>query len=170
MSNMSNPLLSAISTVWARNGAYAARLAGGFAPEQFFAQPVPGVIMNHPAWILSHLLIYKSTAASVLRAEPFDDPVSHPHGPKSSPLADRAAYRPPAELLAAFASAHQEAARALAEAPDDLPCRPVPLERWRGMAPTIGELLLTLMVKHESHHLGQFSAWRRAMNLPPVDM
>lgn len=165
-----NPLLSAISTVWARNGAYAARLAGDLAPAQFLAQPVPGVVMNHPAWILSHLLIYKSTAARVLRAEPFDDPVTHPHGPKSSPLADASAYLAPTELLRAYESAHQEAARALADAPGDLPARPVPLERWRAMAPDIGTLLLTLMVKHESHHLGQLSAWRRGMNLPRVEM
>lgn len=167
---MANPLLSAISTVWIRNGPYASRLAGDLSPDQFLAQPIPGVTLNHPAWILSHLLIYKTIAARLLRGEPFDDPLSHPHGPKSTPLPGASDYLPPRDLIPAFQSAHDEVAHALSIAPPDLAARPVPLERWRAMAPTIGELLLILVVKHESHHLGQLSAWRRAMRLPPVEM
>ncbi|MCC6679234.1 MAG: DinB family protein [Phycisphaerales bacterium] len=167
---MMNPLLSAISTVWARNGAYAARLVGDLTPGQFLDQPVPGVVMNHPAWILSHLLIYKTIAARLLRGEPFEDPLAHPYGPKSRPGPDASAYLPPSDLLRSFQLAHADVGQALNAAPPDLTSRPVPLERWRAMAPTIGDLLLTLMVKHESHHLGQLSAWRRAMTLPPVEM
>lgn len=167
---MTNPLLSAISSVWSRNGAYAARLAGDLAPGQFLAQPVAGLLMNHPAWILSHLLVYKTLCVRLLRNESFDDPISHPHGPRSSPLSDPSAYPAPADLVRAFAEAHAEAARALAEAPDDFTDRVIPLVRWRTMVPSIGALLLTLMAKHEAHHLGQLSAWRRAMRLPPVDM
>jgi len=169
-SGMANPLLSAISTIWTRNGPYASRLIGDLRDDQFLAQPIPGVAMNHPAWILSHLLIYKTIAARLLRGEPFDDPLTHPHGPKSRPGPDASAYLPPRELIRAFHSAHNEGAQALSVAPPDLAARPVPFERWRAMAPTIGDILLTLMVKHESHHLGQLSAWRRAMRLPPVDM
>ena len=47
---------------------------------------------------------------------------------------------------------------------------PNPLERWRAVNPTVGDMIVTLMVKHESGHLGQLSAWRRAMGLASVPM
>ena len=49
-----DPLANAILISWRRNGAYALRLVEGLTPEQFVAQPIPGRVMNHPAWVLSH--------------------------------------------------------------------------------------------------------------------
>lgn len=167
---MSNPLTSAIRVTWLRNGPYGQRLVGDLRDEQFLAQPMAGRMLNHPAWILSHLNVYKLIAGQMLRGEAFPDPIDHPDGPKSEPVGDAAVYLPPSELVAKFMRLHEEAAKALEAAGADVFARPVPVERWRAMAPTVGDMLVMLMVKHESHHLGQLSMWRRAMGLARVAM
>jgi hypothetical protein len=163
-----HPLAAAVLISWNRNGAYARRLVEGLTPDQFLAQPVPGRTLNHPAWILSHLNLYAPLAAAMLRRRPFDDPATHPFGPTSAPLPDPAAYLPPADLVAQYRALHDDARLALESADHAVFAEPTPLPRWRGLHPTVGDMIVTLMVKHESGHLGQLSAWRRALGLPPV--
>ncbi len=163
-----NQLRSAVLITWKRNGAYARRLVGDLAPGRWLAQPVDGVVMNHPAWIVSHLNVYAPIAAAMPRREAFEDPMEHRYGQKSKVLLDAAEYRPGAELLAEYSRLHDDALAALEYADDSVFGEVNPLERWRAVHPTVGDMLVTLMVKHESGHLGQLSAWRRAMGLPPV--
>lgn len=165
-----HPIASAVLITWKRNGAYAERLVADLAPAQFVAQPVPGRTMNHPAWILSHLNVYAPVCAAMLTRRAFEDPGPHRYGAKSAPANDAAEYLPGPQLLAEYSRLHAAAQRTLEEADDRVFGEPTPLERWRGMHPTIGDMLVTLMVKHESGHLGQLSAWRRAMGLPGVAM
>jgi uncharacterized damage-inducible protein DinB len=73
-------------------------------------------------------------------------------------------------LLAEYRALHDDAERALTQADDRVLLSPNPLERWRTLHPRIGDMLVTLMVKHESGHLGQLSAWRRAIGLSRVAM
>lgn len=167
---MTTPLASAIAITWRRNGAYALRLVGDLSDSQMLAQPIPGRILNHTAWVLSHLTLYTSIAAAMLRTQAFPDPLHHPHGQNSEPLLDAAAYLSRAELIAKYHSEHDAAEAALLAANDATFASPTPLERWRTLHPTTGDMLVTLMVKHESAHLGQLSAWRRAMGLPRVAM
>lgn len=165
-----NPLVSATLITWRRNGAYAARLVGDLAPGQFLAQPVAGRILNHPAWVFSHLNIYTRICTAMLRAEPFADPIDAKYGQKSECSLDPTDYIPGPDLLASYGGLHAEAEHALTGAPDHVFAASNPLERWRAMNPTIGDMIVTLMVKHESAHLGQLSAWRRALGLPRVAM
>lgn len=165
-----HPLASAILITWRRNRDYAARLVGDLTDGQMLAQPVPGVMMNHPAWILSHLNVYAPNAAAMLRRQSFADPLDHPHGQQSKPLDDPAAYLPRAELLARYLMLHDEAQAALEAADPAVFEEETPIPRWREKHPRKGEMLVTLMVKHEAGHLGQLSAWRRAMRLPGVPM
>ena len=167
---MANPLANAILITWRRNAAYSLRLVGDLTDTQMTAQPLPGRTLNHPAWILSHLHLYTTIAAAMLRDRAFEDPVDHPYGAKSEPLADPGAYLPRAKLIDQFKSAHDDAESTLTAAPDSVFASPTPLERWRTLHPTTGDMLATLMIKHESAHLGQLSAWRRAMGLPRVAM
>lgn len=166
---MSDLLRSAIRITWTRNGAYAQRLAAGLDSKQVFAAPAPRV-MNHPAWILCHLDLYQACILCLLRAQPFDDPMGQPYGRNSSVSMDPSDYLAWPPIVERYSRGHDAALSALHEAPEDLFARPNPLERWRTLHPRIGEQLVTLMVKHESFHLGQFSAWRRASGLPPVEM
>ena len=165
---MLTSLASAILITWKRNGAYSLRLVGDLADDQMIAQPVPGRVLNHPAWILSHLALYTGVCSSLLRAEPFADPFDHPYGQKSEPLSEAAAYQTRAELVTHYQRAHDDAEAALLGADAVVFSSPTPIERWRKVHPTTGDMLVTLMVKHESAHLGQLSAWRRAMGLPRV--
>ncbi len=163
-------IASAILISWRRNGAYGLRLVEDLAPAQWLAQPVAGRVMNHPAWIFAHLNVYAPIAAAMLRGEPFDDPFEHRYGQKSRVTGDASEYPAAGELLEQYRALHQEAEKALVEAPGAIFSSPTALERWRAMHPRTGEMLVTLMVKHESVHLGQLSAWRRAMGLAPVSV
>jgi uncharacterized damage-inducible protein DinB len=44
----------------------------------------------------------------------------------------------------------------------------LPPERFRSRFPTAGHVALHMLTNHEAVHLGQLSAWRRALGLPPV--
>lgn len=167
---MTNPLARAILITWRRNGAYALRLVGDLSGAQFIAQPVPGRTLNHPAWVLSHLTLYTAIAAAMLREQPFEDPADHRFGAKSEPLSDAGAYAPGDALIQQYRDAHEAAEAALVGIREGVLNSPTPLERWRPLHPTTGDMLVTLMVKHESAHLGQLSAWRRAMGLSRVAM
>ena len=161
-------LAQAVLITWRRNGAYGLRLVSDLSAEQFAAQPVRGRVLNHPAWVLSHLNVYMPVVAAMVRGEEFVDPIDHRYGQKSEVSLDPAEYAPGAELVAAYQAAHLDAERALAGAASEVLAGPNPVERWRTMHPTVGDMVVTLMVKHESGHLGQLSAWRRAMGLARV--
>lgn len=163
---------SAILITWKRNGAYGRRLVEDLSPEQWMGQPIPGgaIVMNHPAWILSHLNVYAPIAAAMCRRERFEDPLEHRYGQKSKVTLEPGEYPAPAVILADYTRLHDEAQAALEAADDAVFAEPNPLERWRAVHPRIGDMLVTLMVKHESGHLGQLSAWRRSMGLASVPM
>lgn len=155
---------------WRRDIAYALRLVGDLSDDQMIAQPVPGRAMNHPAWTLAHLNLYNEVIAKMLRRVSFDDPKEHLFGMKSSPQSDARIYPPRAMAIEAYRRSHDDAERALAECDPNLLAEDVPLARWRPLHPKVADMTLMLMAKHESLHLGQLSAWRRAMGLGRVEM
>ena len=176
-----HPLASAILITWRRNAAYAGRLVGDLSASQFVAQPVPnGVLINHPAWVLCHLSVYAPICAALAHGTPFEDPLEHRYGQTSKVSGDPREYPGAPEIVREFERAHAEAERAVVEAGTasgagtdhaaSVFARTNPLPRWRDAQPTVGDMLVTLMVKHESFHLGQLSAWRRAMGLASVAM
>lgn len=167
---MSDLLRSAIRITWTRNGAYAKRLVEGLSGGQMFEQPATPRVMNNPPWILCHLALYHAAIISLLRAQPFDDPMGQPFGRNSIVSSDPADYPAWTEIIARYLQGHGEALVALDGAPEALFGEANPLERWRALHPRVGDQLVTLMVKHESFHLGQLSAWRRALGLAPVEM
>ncbi len=167
---MSDFFRSALRSTWSRNSAYAQRLVGDLSAAQFLAQPVPGRVINHPAWVLCHLNVYGEIVARVLRSEVVEDPLGKPFARGSNVTHVPSDYPEPPAIVGAFTRLHEQAGAALDAAPDELFASPVPLDRLRPVAPTVGALLVMLMVKHESFHLGQLSAWRRAMGLVPVEM
>lgn len=173
ISSVMNPLASAVLISWRRNAAYGERLAADLLAERFIAQPhalAPGVRLNHPAWVFSHLNLYAAVAVCLCRGETFDDPADHRYGQRSDPLNDPGAYETKDALLAAWRDLHAAGEAALLSATPERTSGGNPVERWRTLHPTVGDMLVTLMVKHEAAHLGQLSAWRRAMGLPRVAM
>ncbi|RMH27440.1 MAG: DinB family protein [Planctomycetota bacterium] len=148
--------------------AYAERLVADLSDADMVAQPVPGVVMNHPAWVLGHLSAYPPTLAAMLRGEPPADPKDHPFGRDSTPSADLALYGSKADALGAFNRVHDDLARALEQTAGARFGDPNPLPRWRERFPTIADACFYLTTVHLATHLGQLSAWRRAGGRPPV--
>ncbi len=167
---MPTPIAAAVLITWSRNRTYTERLVGDLTDDQMLAQPVVGVTMNHPAWILSHLNVYAPIAAALAIGKTFEDPLEHRYGQKSMVVNDSDEYLPRERLLAEYVRLHDDAQRAIEGARDEVLFQENPLERWRTMHPRRLDMLVTLTVKHESMHLGQLSAWRRAMKLPRVAM
>jgi len=153
---------------WHEVRGYAQRLVADLADDDMLAQPVPGVVMNHPAWILSHCALYGPLLAGMLRGEAVEDPKGHRYGFGSQPLDDASAYLPKQELLDRFVAVFDDAAEALRAVTEARLAEPTPLERFRPRFPRIVDLPGQFFVKHNMTHLGQLSAWRRAGGRPAV--
>ena len=165
---MHNPLVEAIVSQWRELRQVAQELVADLSDEQMVGQPVAGIAMNHPAWVLSHLSVYGPVLKGILRGEPVDDPISHKYGRGSQPLRDVGAYLPNSTLISSYTAAYDDAAIAFADATSERLSQPTPIERWRERFPTIAFLPGQFLVKHNAYHLGQLSAWRRASGLPPI--
>ncbi len=130
-------------------------------------QPAGGVIVNHPAWTLSHLSAYAAALLSML-----DDPSvgavadaeMQRFGYGTTPVPDRAAYATKRELLEQFRDRNARLAAAVTEKHADYFPRPSPA-KFQPHAPTIGHIAITLLVAHPPHHLGQLRQWRRAARI-----
>ena len=118
--------------------------------------------MNHPAWTFGHIGIYPPVLAAILRGQSFEDPITHKYGRDSRPLSDPKAYPPKSELMAAYLAGHDDLAAALELADAAVLSRPIPMARWKERFPIVADAVVHLMIDHESTHLGQVSAWRRA--------
>jgi hypothetical protein len=148
---------------------YAKRLAEGIDDERMVEQPSPG--MNHPAWIYGHLALCTDYALGLLGAPKLcPEPWTERFGPGSALLTDRSAYPSKGELLDALARGHEAVAQRAASADPATLDQPHPFKMafLEGQITTVGEMLAHLMTTHEASHLGQLSAWRRAMGMPEV--
>jgi hypothetical protein len=155
-------VIDAILRTWERQKDYAQRLLADLGDADMVSQPVPGVVLNHPAWTISHLAVYPPVLAAILEGRAFEDPITSPYGRDSAPVSDPRAYRPKAELVPGYMRVHDELAAALARVDPAVLERPIPLERWKTRFPYVGDAIVHLMIDHESGHLGQMSVWRRA--------
>jgi hypothetical protein len=150
---------------------YGQKLIADIPDEQMCAQPIEGRVMNHPAFILGHLAwANDNRAASLTGQQPAG--AANPQwkelfGMGSKPASDRSKYPSKAELLKAFEDAHARLGEAAAKATPEALAQPTP-EPMRARFPTVGALVLGLMTSHFATHLGQLSAWRRAMGYPSV--
>ncbi len=133
-----------------------------------YAQKLAADVPDHPAFVLGHLAWASDNGLKVLGQEP-----ALTAGWKelvimgAKPLADRSRYPAKDVLLKALENAHARLASAVATVAPETFAQPAP-ERMRARFPTVGNMLVGLMTAHEASHLGQFSAWRRAMGFPPV--
>jgi hypothetical protein len=156
----------------------AKKLVADLTDEQMCAQPVPGLTMNHAAFILGHLawtadqgvnLLKASTpAAAALGDSAWNDAAwKELFAIGAKPLPDAKSYPSKEKLLAALEDGHDRFSKAMGGVNSEILSQPPP-ERVRARFPTLGHLLIALLTSHEAGHLGQLSAWRRALGLPPV--
>ena len=149
---------------FAYNLHYAKRLLEDISAERMCWQPHPS--MNHPTWIIGHLSDTCDLMADWLGVphicpagwhERFDN--------RSEPKSDPSIYPEKAELLEVFERGHQAISEAFQNAPHEILERPLPRENMRSLFPSVLDGLAFEMTDHEAIHLGQLSAWRRAMGM-----
>ena len=159
-------MLELESKIYAFMRTYLDLLLSGIEESKFADQPMPG--LNPPAWILGHLAIVADRGCEVLGA-PRQLPESwHTQfGPGSTPSSLLADYPSKAELLAALDAGHARLTSTALAADAAKLAEPHGRERLAAL-PTKGELVAMMMTSHEGGHLGQLSAWRRCVGLPPL--
>ena len=160
-------MIPSLAYTYARTLDYARRLVADVPPGRMACAPAAG--MNHPSWVLGHLTWAGGFTAALLGVPPvvpdgWEDLFSN----AGRPVADVAAYPDKAVLLSALEATHAATAPALLAATDEQFAAVLPMEDFRRVFPTVGDAIVYLVAAHEGIHLGQLSAWRRVLGLPPV--
>ena len=156
---------------------YAERLLKGVTPEQFarFARIGDTVIeSNHPAFIYGHLSLYApriivqldGDATDVLPPPDFTELFSKDAKCVDDP--DGTIYPAMSEVTSTLLNGYRAAADAIEQADDSLFAAENPTEAMRGKFPTKGAMHAFYVSGHFMLHMGQMSAWRRAMGLGPA--
>lgn len=154
----------------------ARNLLHGVEPGSAARLASPGgkpVESNHPAWAYGHLSLYAPRlveivggSASELRLPETFEPLFKAG---STCMDDpQGLIYPPIEVISdCFFKGYNAASVAVANAPDSVFLREMPEDR-RSFVPTVGAAATFLLCSHIMMHMGQVSAWRRMMGLPPA--
>lgn len=156
---------------------FAQRLLSGVEEKDFsrFAKVGDTVIeSNHPSFIYGHLSLYAPRVVAELGGDaggvqPTDEFVKlYSKDAKCADDPDGSVYPPMAEVTEAFVKSHELAVETLKQADDELFLAENPNEGMRGKFPTVGAMHGFYLGGHLMIHMGQLSAWRRAMGLGPA--
>lgn len=152
------------------NLAYAKELVADVDEHLMSRSPAKG-LENHPAFTLGHL-----TSAAALTSKYLGGPYNFKSdwenlfrrkGPGDPRLPDTntSLYPSKADLLSELTEQHQLVEELISPLDEKKFQEPT---KWRfdKFMPTLGDLLWFMCISHETMHLGQLAAWRRAMELP----
>jgi len=146
------------------------KLVADLNDDQMCYQPAPK--MNHPAWVLGHMLTSEYTFLSLIGGPPapawINDEYRATYGWDSFPVADKSKYKPKQFYLDALAAARERIIARLNQMKDADFAAPHPDPARRERFPTIGHMVMLYGTWHEAYHAGQLSAWRRVQGLPAV--
>jgi hypothetical protein len=153
---------------------YADRLLTDVTPDQFarFATPGGQVIeSNHPAFIYGHLSLYAPRVVEQLGGDAtglapsarFERAFSKDAKCVDDP--DGSIYPAMDEIVAALKNGYSKAVETLESAGDELFIEANPNEAMRAKFATIGAMHGFYVGGHFMLHMGQMSAWRRAIGL-----
>jgi hypothetical protein len=156
---------------------YAERLLKDVTPEQFPRYAKIGdtlIESNHPAFIYGHLSLYPSRVieqaggdpAEFLPSSQFEQLFSKDARCVDDP--DGSIYPPMDEVTSALLRGYQAAVETLEKAADEVFQAENPNEAMRERFPTKGAALGFYVGGHFMLHMGQMSAWRRAMGMGPA--
>lgn len=141
---------------------YAEKLTADLADEELARLPHAG--MNHAAWVMGHVALGSDIVALLLgQATLTDQGWMATFGPGSTPVSDHAKYPSKDELRETMRRTHARAIELLAQATAEQLDAPNPTPFFPTEFPTVGALITHLMTTHTALHLGQLSAWRRAL-------
>lgn len=174
MSNNIGPMIAAS----ARLGlGYAGRLLSDIPDDKFatFARVGNGMIhSNHPAFVCGHLSLY---APKILADLGLDNASIQPPDSYQTLFskdaqceddADRKRYPAAEELRTTLIDGYTAVANALQQADDEIFLGENPNEVMRGKFPTTGAMHGFYVGGHFMIHMGQVSAWRRAIGMSPA--
>jgi uncharacterized damage-inducible protein DinB len=128
----------------------------------------PSGVPNHATWTLGHIIYSCHAMATELGAEPWlPEDWESVFGYGSTPKSMEPQYPKKAELQALLAEATTRLGEALRAADASVLSRRLS-EEGDGDFPTMGDLLLQVIVAHTAYHAGQLAVWRRAMGKEPA--
>lgn len=149
---------------------YAGKLVDDVNEDQMAVSPAGG-LENHPAFTLGHLVSAAALTSKYLGG-PFEldshwERLFRRKGPGDPrhPEPDKALYPKKMELINELTRQH-ELVEGLILGLDEARFKEQAKWRFDIYMPTLGDLLCFMCITHESMHLGQLAAWRRAMGMP----
>lgn len=142
---------------------FMARSVDDVTDEEMVEQP-PGV-PNHAAWTLGHIIISCQGMATELGAMPWlPDNWESVFGYGSTPRSEEQGYPEKAQLQSLLADSATRLSDTVRGVGASVLGQQLPDEDF----PTMGHLLLQVVVAHTAYHAGQLAVWRRAMGKEPV--
>jgi len=153
---------------------YAQRLLQGIQANQFgsYARVGDSIIeSNHPAFIFGHLSLYPVRVVGELGGDTTSVQPSDSYQELFSPKArcqddpEQSIYPAMEEITDKFFAGHAQAIEMLSSADDAAFQVENPNEKMRAKFATLGAMHAFYFGGHLMIHLGQCSAWRRAMGL-----
>ena len=149
---------------------YAHELVHDVEDDMMTISPAKG-LENHPAFTLGHLASGAAMTSKYLGG-PYNfssewEALFKRNGPGDprTPEKNLSLYPTKTELLQDLSSQHLLVEKLIDELDENAFSKPV---KWRYTVhmPTLLDLLTFMCITHESMHLSQLAAWRRAMDLP----
>lgn len=125
--------------------------------------------LNHPAWLLVHLSTAADYAAILLGGSGVCPDNWNSLGDTKKPLSTtRSDYPSKEELMSTFERAFRNAADLYENLSSEDLNMPQKLGFFEAELPTVGDMATFLILGHTNLHLGQLSAWRRAIGKAPL--
>ncbi|MBU4482767.1 MAG: DinB family protein [Actinomycetia bacterium] len=137
-------------------------------PEDLFFS-FPNHKMNHAGWIAGHITLSHRRISIELGVDiSLPNDWIHLFGMGTQPIADSRRYPQRDELIQAFIDGHSALELAFKNAtPEKLN---EPNTKYKpNCYSTIGAIAVHVMITHESVHLGQLCAWRKALGLSRIE-
>ena len=129
----------------------------------------PNGIVNHPAWVIGHIsFACQSVGRAIGLSHWLPRDWSRRFGTGSVPTAEGGLYGSREDLLEILAETQSRMIEAVERLDDSQLDQPFPVESYRPVFPTIRHALTQVLIGHTANHIGQLSAWRHAMGLPPM--
>lgn len=140
----------------------------GMSAQELVQQP--GGVKNHPVWTMGHIALTLNGMVQWMGGtSAFDqEKWGKLFGGGSQPVADAKAYPSPQELMQTVQKLYAQASEMYLKAPSEVLRGPNPRAEIMPMCTTLGSMVVFLMSAHMSEHIGQISAWRRAMGKNPL--
>lgn len=164
-----------------RSRGYAERVLKGITAETFArkasfeAKGKPVVVeTNHPAWVFGHLGLYPSRVLQMVGldgskvAAPAAFEALFQDGTACQDDAAGKIYPTMETITSHYFRACDTVFEAVAKVDDKVLLAVTAEEKYRQAFPVVGGRVNFMLNNHVMMHLGQVSAWRRCMGLPPA--